>query len=185
MIKRHYGKITNTGTSCVVIMPSIPGREDHALVVENEALKPSYSDTFNTIVANEGQNTADLYDLLSKRRFVNGSVILTELHNQGLLQAVDISRIIMIVNESLNMPLTDIVNEIRRANNKPPIKTNKLDIAKQVAEQSKTPEDKIKELLDSAENLEIKAQALRAEAAKLAETPVVQPKKRGRKPKAK
>ena len=72
-MKKHIGKIKSTDKRCVVINSMIPGKEDHALVVDSDALPDKFHDALMTLLeSTEGQSAKVLGDLLSRRRYQDG-----------------------------------------------------------------------------------------------------------------
>ena len=113
-LQRHIGRILNTGSTVVVVMPEIKGKEDHALIVETDALPPKYGDGFADLMNTEAQRTSDLVGLLGRRRFGTNEVMINALHANGYLKAMPQERITMLVTKHNAMPLKDIVVEMRK-----------------------------------------------------------------------
>lgn len=109
-MKRHVGKITNTDKRCVVVYMQIPGKEDHALVVDTDALPDKFHEELMREVEHEGQRHATLADLLARRASMHsGTDILNTLHAAGYLQPVPIEQIEMIPLPGRKMPLTEVI----------------------------------------------------------------------------
>jgi hypothetical protein len=107
---RHVGRTANTDRRIVVVFMQIPGREDHALVVDTDALPQKYHDDLMAVVEGEGQGTVDLGDILGRRKMTyTGHDIMSSLHQAGVLQAMPISNIIMLPQPNRGIPLADIL----------------------------------------------------------------------------
>jgi hypothetical protein len=109
-MKRHVGKITNTDKRCVVVYMQIPGKEDHALVVDTDALPDKFHEELMREVEHEGQRHATLADLLARRASMHsGTDILNTLHAAGYLQPVPIEQVEMIPLPGRKMPLSEVI----------------------------------------------------------------------------
>ena len=187
-VVKHVG-FTNTGSKVAVVLPFIPGREDHALIVESDALPPKYIDAFRDLLNTEAQTSNEgLDNLLSRRRFPNGSTMLGELHNNGYLIAVPLRNVTMQVTRTQVMPLADIVSAMRgnSQNQQPePINTLLTPTIPTLNDgpniSNLAPADEAKNYLVQADMLEHDVKLLREKAYAL--NPAAAPKKRGRKPK--
>lgn len=199
-LQRHIGRLTNTGSTVVVIMNQIEGKEDHALVVESDTLPPKFRDEFADMInSQDAQQTPDLANLLHRRIFGStGRSMLSDLHNEGHLRTEPITNVTMLVTKKDVMPLVDIVNAIRLQTGKNPIKkaedqktvpqeqlkTNEensqsvsLDQVPSESPKGISDEDQAKNLLAQAQLLESDVQKLREQAYGL--DPSLKPK-RGR-----
>lgn len=113
---KHVGKTTNTDRRIVVVYMQIPGREDHALVVDTDALPARYHDDLMTIVQGEGQHSTVLADILSRRIMpYTGADMLSTLHAANALQAIPISNVIMLPQPNHGIPLTDVLKHMGKS----------------------------------------------------------------------
>jgi hypothetical protein len=113
-MKRHIGKIINTDHRCVVCYMQIPGREDHALVVQVESLPPRFEQAVMEIVdSNEAQSEPVLANVLSRHLMsdLNKSVFQA-LHETGLLRAVHIDQVVMLPQPNMPFPLRQIIEQM-------------------------------------------------------------------------
>jgi hypothetical protein len=112
MPKRHFGRIKNTDRRCVVVMMQIPQREDHALIVDTDALPDRLHDGLMEVVESlEGQQTPVLANILTRRIYSDLQTdIMTALHQHGFLQPVSIDNIVMYPEPNHPVPLRSIVN---------------------------------------------------------------------------
>lgn len=110
--KRHIGKITTTGNRCVVVFMQIPGKEDHALIVNTDSLPERLHDPLMSVVESiEGQNTIELHNLLARRLLPDlGVDILNALHQASRLQAVPVNQIMMYPTPNNPIPLQSIID---------------------------------------------------------------------------
>jgi hypothetical protein len=110
-LKRHIGRIRNTDRRCVVVYMQIPGKTDHALVVDTDALPDSLHDALQEVVqSHEGQSTVALANLLSRRIVPHlGVDIMNVLHARGSLQAVPVDNVVMYPSPNSPYPLRSII----------------------------------------------------------------------------
>ena len=177
--KKHVGRLKNTDRRCVVVMTRIPGRDDHALVVDTDALPDRFHDALMHLVdSHEGQNVMELHTLLSRRILPDFGVdMLNALHNARAMQAVPIDNIIMFPQPHSPVPLSLIVEMIDKdqANITPAEQT---ELQNRHLENQKV--DASEQEIATARNLLIQAADLEAEAAKKREqafriAPVLRP----------
>jgi len=107
---KHLGQ-SKHGTRVVVVFREIPGAEDHCLVVETDSLRDMYQDQFmREVNGKEGQGTVNLYEVLERRSFGDGTQMLNSLHAQGLLRKYRVTDIDMVPMTNRKVPLS-IVND--------------------------------------------------------------------------
>jgi hypothetical protein len=113
---RHVAKVSNTDQRCVVAFMQIPDRPDHALICPTDNLPPRYEQAVMEVLKSaEGQNEEIFAVALSRRLMPDtGKDILTTLHENGLLQAVETSRILMMPRPNQPVKLTDILQQLGR-----------------------------------------------------------------------
>lgn len=111
---RHIGKLTQTDTRCIVVMMQIPGRENHALILESDSLPDLYhQNVMQLLESKEGQSNMSFADELSKRSMFianRGNIpVLTALHEARFLRAVPITNIVMTPTPGSAYPLTQVL----------------------------------------------------------------------------
>ena len=113
---RHVAKVANTDQRCVVAFMQIPNRLDHALIVPTDTLPPRFEQAVMDVLKSpEGQNEEVFAVALSRRLMPDtGKDILTTLHEGGMLQAVETSRILMMPRPNQPVKLTDILTTLGR-----------------------------------------------------------------------
>jgi hypothetical protein len=83
---KHVGKMKNNSARVAVAYRTLPGDPNSCLVIGTQGLGDSYHDTLmNLIESDNGQQANELADILSSRRFPDGSNMLGYLHNGGHL----------------------------------------------------------------------------------------------------
>lgn len=115
-IKKHVGRLKNTDRRIAVLFMQIPGREDHALVVDTDALPDSYHDALMGVIDSvEGQQSTVLANILGRRILPDtGQDIMNALNARGFLQAQPITNIVMYPRPNMAMPLEDIIRMMRQ-----------------------------------------------------------------------
>lgn len=95
--KFHVGRLLNTDRKCVVVFESLPGKEDHALIVDTDALPDRLHDALMDVVeSREGQQEKKLGNVLARRLLPDmGIDILNALHQRQALITMPISNVIM------------------------------------------------------------------------------------------
>lgn len=144
-LKRHIGRVTNTGARIVVVFRKIPGDDGNCLVIESDRLPEMYHDNIMTIInSREAQDTVDLYNVLHRRTFADGRNCLQTLHETNLLRKVPVNLVEMMPYPNTPVAL-DLVNneidgattatedapssEISRATVEPPVAATKEPVA--------------------------------------------------------
>ena len=127
---RHTGILTNTGKNVVVVFMKLPDDEDHALVIDTDALPDNFNESLRKIVESvDGQNAENLADLLARRMSPDGSNItmLQKFHAAGRLQKVSVDLVNMTPRRGVNWPLRDILNAMKAQDNTTPADLSDLD----------------------------------------------------------
>lgn len=180
---RHVGKLKQTDTRCVVVMMQIPGREDHALIVESDSLPDHYhQNVMNILESKEGQANINFGDELGRRQMFiadRGNMsVMQALHEARFLRAVHIDSVVMTpvpgsayplrqVLEGMNAPLPGEKTMLDPANDPNATKFN----PHQHNQEAKSSEDKISQaqgILTQADFLQAEANAKREEAYRIA-----------------
>ena len=105
---KHVGKM-NTGQRVVILFKTVPNETHNCLVTETAALPRDYHDRIMELVeSEEGQQSADLADLLSRRFFSDGNNILSMLHTKGYIKKVNTKNVLLTPNVSTSVPLSEV-----------------------------------------------------------------------------
>ena len=111
---KHVGKLSQTDTRCVVVMMQIPGREDHALIVESDSLPDRWHQPVMEIIeSSECQGDTNAANVMGRRLMPDtGKSVLTTLHDAGLLKATPVDRIIMVPTPGAAYPLRSVLEQM-------------------------------------------------------------------------
>ena len=115
-MKRHIARLLNTDQRCIVVMMQIPDREDHALICSIDNLPLRYEQSIMTLLESpEGQREESLYHLLERRIMPDsGKTVLRTLHEEGMLTAIPVNRVIMMPRPNMPFPLADLLRQMGR-----------------------------------------------------------------------
>lgn len=106
---KHVGKMKNNGAKVVVAYRTLPGDPYSALVVGTNALGESYHNSLMNLIEDvSAQQANELADILSVRKFPDGSNMLTWLHSRGQLKKVPTSSVLMTPNTQTSIPLDEL-----------------------------------------------------------------------------
>jgi hypothetical protein len=181
---KHIGQMENTGKQVVVVFMSLPGDDEHALVIDTDALPDQYNEALRKIVESvEGQQSKDLGELLGRRPAPDGTgaTMLQKLHAAQRLDKVPVDLVHMTPARGMKFPLRQILAAMKQVDASTPPDLNDLDPvtrAQVIAEMGKfnvhqsnmegtTADGKAQEardLIRMAEMLEADATARRAQA---------------------
>lgn len=147
-MKKHLGITANNNRSCAVVMMSIPGDDNHSLIVDLDALTERVRDPILSVLnSNDGQRAASLADALHRSMTPDGTqTMLSYLHNNNLLRKEPVRNIHMTPVNGHAVPLVDILAQM-----------------KTIGEQVQPKEEVVTDTVDPA----IAAQALLTEAKML------------------
>lgn len=121
-LMKHIGKTSNTDRRLVVVFMQIPQREDHALVIDTDALPSRFHDDLMAVVQGEGQNVPVLGDLLGRRVMpYSGNNMLATLHAANALQAIPVNNVIMLPAPNHPIALSELLKIMGKAPNKPEV----------------------------------------------------------------
>lgn len=110
---KHVGKMKNNGAKIVIAYRTIPGDPLSALVVGTQVLQDSYHDGLMSLVESDtGQQAEELADVMSVRRFPDGSNMLQYVHANGYLKKVPTNMVIVTPDNKTNIPLDELNNII-------------------------------------------------------------------------
>lgn len=106
---KHVGKMKNNGAKVVVAYRTLPGDPHSALVIGTGGLEGSYHDALMSVVQDiQGQQANELADVLSVRKFPDGSNMLGYLHVNGHLKKVPTNLVIMTPTSNASVQLDEL-----------------------------------------------------------------------------
>lgn len=119
-IMKHIGHIANTGKRCAIVFLQIPERDDHALVVDTEAIPERIHDPLMSIIrSNESQQARNLGDVLIRRMLPDSNIsLLQELHQLGYLQAQPVSNVNLSPRPNTVVSLKEVLEAMGQLSNK-------------------------------------------------------------------
>ena len=158
---KHIGQ-SKHGTRLVVVFREIPGAEDHCLVVETDSLREMYQDQFmREVNGKEGQATVNLFEVLERRTFGDGTQMLNSLHTQGLLRKYPVTEIDMVPMTNRLVPLSMVNDQIAGK-----VPTDPADV-------EVTADDIVKENADTGVSIDTEAGLVKAVVDETKVAPVV------------
>ena len=169
---KHVGTHKGTNTRLSVVFLQLPDDKDNALVVYSDSLPEKYHDDFMSAVeSREGQSSAQLYEVLSRKVFHNGNNMLDTLHKEGLMQKMPVEQIIMSPNSTTQISLVDLLAQMKNIGENTvapsPAPSVQQNVTEQVDVAAQGDNKKIAQnLLIQAVMLEEEADRKRAEAIK-------------------
>lgn len=116
-MKKHIGVLSNTSTRVAVVFRTVPNEPTNCLVVETDRLQDALqAELTHVLDSKESNETNDLYELLNRRSFNNGTNMLTYLHTNGYIRKVPVDQVLLepipgnrvslaLVNEQIDGPL--------------------------------------------------------------------------------
>ena len=110
---KHTGQLNNTGKNVVVVFMQLPEDNQHALVIDTDALPDMYNEALRRIVeSQEAQQSKNLADVLSRRMAPDGSnqTMLQKFHMGGRLTKTPVSNVTMVPRRGVRWPLADVLN---------------------------------------------------------------------------
>jgi hypothetical protein len=110
---KHIGTHKGTNQRFSVVFLQLPDYKENAIVVYSDSLPDKYHDDFMSAVeSQEGQKSAQLYEVLTRKLFWHGSTMLDTLHKEGLLEKMPTSSIIMTPNGQTQIALDDLISQM-------------------------------------------------------------------------
>ncbi len=174
---KHVGKMKNNGAKIVIVYRTIPGDSNSALVVGTQALMDSYHDSLMSLVdSDNAQQANELADVMSVRRFPDGSNMLQFVHANGLLMKVPTAGVLVTPDNKTSIPLDELNKIIAEQKgitlDDLSIKDSSNSTVPTISEKAKTTAESVaEEVVVGAElspaEMRSKADALYKEAAKL------------------
>ncbi len=103
----------NNGAKVVIAYRTLPGDPYSALVIGTNALGDTYHDSLMSLVQeNSAQQANELADVLSVRKFPDGSNMLEWLHTRGMLKKVPTDGVLVTPTPNTNVQLDELNNII-------------------------------------------------------------------------
>jgi hypothetical protein len=173
---KHVGKMKNNSARVVVAYRTLPGDAHSALVVGTQGLSDAYHDSLMSLVESEGaQQSNELADILSARRFPDGTIMLGYLHQNGHLKKVPTTNVLMTPNTQTTIPLSDLNKIIAEQKG---VSIEDLAVTEEVPKSSKKPSSPKEEIIvetaepvkattEPVDNTPVTAKDLRSMADKL------------------
>lgn len=182
-MQRHMGQIANTSRKCIVIFLEIPGKEDHSLVVDLDALPDRHAQTLRELALSpDGQKSVNLGDFLHRRKYEESSQNFLEmLHLNRYLLPVEHTNLIMNPEPGRNVPMTEIIKGYRASNGiveeelDPKVKAEMEKAEAKVQETVLDPVVQAEQLLKQSAEMEAQAKSLKEQAYAL--NPELKPKR--------
>ena len=162
---KHVGKMKNNSARVAVVYRTLPGDPHNCLVVGTQGLGDSYHDTLMTVLESDnGQQANELADILSARRFPDGSNMLGYLHNNGHLIKVKTTLVNMTPDSQTMIALNEL-NEIIAAQKGITIDELAVnDGSQKKAEKKVAPKKAVDTSADSKSDFELSPAELRSRA---------------------
>lgn len=161
-MKRHVGRLNNTGQRIVVVFMQLPNDPEHALVIPTDTLPLKYENALMALLESpEGQNEENLSSLLGRRPMIDSTKsVLQAFHEAGLMQRIPIDNITMLPKANMPFALRYVLEQMGRLGEKP----TEMDKYNPFAAQAAALSDEDKKTM--ANNLLIEAGLLETEALK-------------------
>lgn len=106
---KHVGKMKNNNARIIIVYRTIPGDAQSALVVGTQGLQDSYHDSLMSLVESDaGQQANELADIMSVRRFPDGSNMLQFLHVNRMLRKVPTDGVLVTPDTKTTVPLNEL-----------------------------------------------------------------------------
>lgn len=115
---KHVGKMKNNSARVIVMYRVVPKEPTNCLVVGSQGLIDSHHDALMSLIESaSGQEANELADLLSVRKFPDGSNMLQYLHINGHIKKVPSSMVLMTPNTQTQIPLNELNELIAKQKN--------------------------------------------------------------------
>jgi hypothetical protein len=187
---KHIGRIKNTGVKVLTVFRTLPGESDSALVIQVNQLKDEYHDAIMQLLeTDQAQEAFEFGEMLFIRHFPDGRPMLSALQQDGRLQKVSTSNVLMtptvnaavpldqlnvLIAEQKNCAVDELCNFVSGAQANAQAKTNadkKKEPVKQeaapVVERAQAAPDAVLTDSDIAKSYRSQADAMYKEAARL------------------
>jgi hypothetical protein len=187
---KHIGRIKNTGVKIITVFRTLPGESDSALVIQVNQLKDEYHDAIMQMLeTDQAQEAFEFGEMLFIRHFPDGRPMLSALQQDGRLQKVSTSNVLMtptvnaavqldqlnvLIAEQKNCAVDELCNFVSGAQANAQAKTNaekkKEPVTAAVApvvERAQAASDAVLTDSDIAKSYRSQADAMYKEAARL------------------
>ena len=106
---KHIGRIKNTGVKVLTVFRTLPGESDSALVIQVNQLKDEYHDAIMQLLeTDQSQEAFEFGEMLFIRHFPDGRPMLSALQQDGRLQKVATSNVLMTPTVNAAVPLDQL-----------------------------------------------------------------------------
>jgi hypothetical protein len=187
---KHIGRIKNTGVKIITVFRTLPGESDSALVIQVNQLKDEYHDAvMQMLETDQAQEAFEFGEMLFIRHFPDGRPMLSALQQDGRLQKVSTSNVLMtptvnaavqldqlnvLIAEQKNCAVDELCNFVSGAQANAQAKTNAAkkkesvtEVAAPVVERAQAASDAVLTDSDIAKSYRSQADAMYKEAARL------------------
>lgn len=169
---KHVGKMKNNSARVVVVFRTVPNEPQNCLVVGTQGLVDAYHDSLMALIESDsGQQANDLSELLSVRKFPDGSNMLGYLHSKGHLKKVPTNMVLMTPNTQTAVPLDEINRLIETQSGVDTLQSTEVvpEVKTPVVVEVPQPDEPVtaSQLRSMADKLFKEAQALRKKADEL------------------
>jgi len=187
---KHIGRMKNTGVKVITVFRTLPGESDSALVIQVNQLKDEYHDAIMQMLeTDQAQEAFEFGEMLFIRHFPDGRPMLQALQQDGRLQKVSTSNVLMtptvnaavaldqlnvLIAEQRNCAVDELCNFVSGAQANAQAKTNVekkkesvTEVAAPVVERAQAAPDAVLTDSDIAKSYRSQADAMYKEAARL------------------
>jgi hypothetical protein len=106
---KHIGRIKNTGVKILTVFRTLPGESDSTLVIQVNQLKDEYHDAIMQLLeTDQAQEAFEFGEMLFIRHFPDGRPMLQALQQDGRLQKVPTSNVLMTPTVNAAVPLDQL-----------------------------------------------------------------------------
>jgi hypothetical protein len=113
---KHTGVLNNTGKNVVVVFMALPEDDQHALVIDTDALPDMYNEALRKLVESvEAQQAKNLADVLARRMAPDGSnmTMLQKFHAANRLMKTPVSNVTMTPKKGVRWPLVEVIRAMQ------------------------------------------------------------------------
>jgi|TARA_B110000908_G_C10116825_1_gene385710 hypothetical protein len=119
---KHVGQLVNTQKRVIVVFRELPDDQNHALVVDTDALPDwMHDDMISAVESPSAQASANFYEYAERSVFTDGTNMLQTLHNTGKLIKTPTKNVKMTPNNSVAIALDEINDIIRNEGKAAPV----------------------------------------------------------------
>ena len=106
---KHVGRLISNNRKVLVVYRTLPGEADKCLVIGTEHLPDVQHDALiNLVESTTGQDANELWEVLARSVFPDGSIMLNSLHISGKLAKVPTDQVEMLPNPSSSILLSEL-----------------------------------------------------------------------------